>query len=258
MSGRVAWIHVAPVKGLAVEERDVVLLERSGVRENRRFHLIDDEGRLINGKRLGRLALVRAVWDQGTNDLELRFPEGEHVRAPVELGEPVTTVFYGRPVEGRLVEGPFAEALSSWAGEELRLVQPPEPGAALDRGSDGAVTLLSRAALGELAQAAGVPEVDARRFRMLFGIDGVAAHEEDEWIGRRVRIGDAVVEVQRRIGRCVVTKHDPESGERNLDTLDAIQAYRGEVPTEEPLPFGVCGTVVAPGRIRLGDAVTPG
>jgi hypothetical protein len=32
-------------------------------------------------------------------------------------------------------------------------------------------------------------EVDVRRFRMLVEVDGVAAHAEDEWVGRTVRIG---------------------------------------------------------------------
>jgi hypothetical protein len=29
---------------------------------------------------------------------------------------------------------------------------------------------------------------DTRRFRMLFQVDGCDAHEEDAWLGRRVRI----------------------------------------------------------------------
>ena len=40
-------------------------------------------------------------------------------------------------------------------------------------------------------------------------------------------------------------------------TLDTIAAYRAEVETEEPLPFGVWGEVAEPGRVRLGDEVVP-
>ena len=39
------------------------------------------------------------------------------------LGEPVTTSFYGRDVPGRSVVGPWAEALSTFVGRNLRLVQ---------------------------------------------------------------------------------------------------------------------------------------
>ena len=59
--GSVAWITVAPVKSLALVHRDEVELEPFGVRENRRFYLVDDHGRMINGKVIG--ALVRVVLD---------------------------------------------------------------------------------------------------------------------------------------------------------------------------------------------------
>ena len=61
MQGSVAWITIAPVKSLALVHRDEVELEPFGVRENRRFYLVDDNGRMINGKVVG--PLVRVVPD---------------------------------------------------------------------------------------------------------------------------------------------------------------------------------------------------
>jgi hypothetical protein len=257
MEARVAWISVAPVKGLAIAQRQEVLLERAGVRENRRFHVIGDDGRLLNGKQLGELMRVAADWVEETGTLELRFPDGSLAAAVVELGEPVTTSFYGRAVEGRIVAGPWADALSSFVGRPLRLVQPVEPGGGLDRGG-GAVTLLSTASLEAIREAAGANgPVDPRRFRMLFGVKGVDRHEEDSWIGRRVCIGEATALLRGNVGRCIVTSRDPDTGARTLATLDALADYRGGVETTEPLPLGVWGTVAEPGRVRLGDAVVP-
>lgn len=253
----VAWISVAPVKGLALGARAEVELERFGVRENRRFHLIDAEGNLLNGKRLGRLVAVEAGYEEDENLLELRFPDGEAVAGLVEAGATVVTSFYGRPVEGRLVRGPWSEALSTRLGREIRLVRPNDPGAGVDRGG-AAVSLVGTASLEALARAAGVDEpVDGRRFRMLFGIDGLEPHGEDVWLGRRVRIGEAVVVPRGNVGRCAVTTQNPETGVPDFDTLRTLASYRGDIPTSEPLPFGVWGDVVEPGRIRLGDEVTP-
>jgi uncharacterized protein YcbX len=258
MASRVAWISVAPVKGLALAQREEVLVEPFGVRENRRFHLIGEGGRLLNGKQLGPLVQVTADWDEAAHSLALTFPDGSRVDGEVELGEPVATNFYGhREVEGRLVVGPWAEALSSFGAHPLRLVQSDHPGGGLDRGR-GAVTLLSTASLDALRQAAGADgPVDPRRFRMLFGVEGVGAHEEDSWLDRRVQIGQATIVPRGNVGRCVVTTRDPETGERTLDTLDVLAGYRGDVETTEPLPFGVWGEVAEPGRVRLGDAVVP-
>jgi uncharacterized protein len=258
MRARVAWISVAPVKGLALVQREEVLLERFGVRENRRFHLIGADGRLLNGKQLGELFQVAAEWDEDTRTLALRFPDGSRLAGEVELGQTVTTSFYGRrQVDGRLVVGPWAEALSSFVDQPLRLVEPTKPGGGLDRGA-GAVSLLSTASLEALRTAANTDDpVDPRRFRMLFGVEGVGPHEEDSWLGRQIRVGAATVHLRGNVGRCVVTSRDPDSGARTLPTLDVLADYRGDVETTEPLPFGVWGEVVEPGRVRLGDPVEP-
>ncbi len=90
---------------------------------------------------------------------------------------------------------------------------------------------------------------------MLIEIDGVAAHEEDGWVGRRVRIGAAVVVMHGHVGRCLVTSRDPETGEVDLPTLDMLGGYRRDLDTTEPLPFGIYGEVLEPGRVSVGDAV---
>ena len=97
---RVTAITYAPVKGLGLAHVDEVELEPTGVRENRRFHLIDDDGRLINGKFAGTPVQVAATADHDGTSLSLRFPDGSVQDGPVTLGEPVETNFYGRPVAG--------------------------------------------------------------------------------------------------------------------------------------------------------------
>jgi len=195
--------------------------------------------------------------DRDGRVLALRFPDGTVVAGEVEPGEPVETGFFGRPVQGHLVDGPWSQALSDFAGARLRLIRADEPGAGSDRGARGTVSLVSAASLERLAAEAGVDAVDGRRFRMLFTIDGVAAHEEDGWVGRDVAVGDAVLRPNGLVGRCAVTTHDPDTGVPTLDTLHVLRAYRGDVPTDEPLPFGVWGEVVRPGRVAVGDSVAP-
>ena len=257
MEGSVAWITIAPVKALALVHRDEVELESIGVRENRRFYLVDEDGRMVNGKVAGMLVRVVPDYDDGQGRLALQFPDGGVIAGDVEVGEAVTTDFFGRPVAGRLVVGPWSEALSELAGHQLRLVRLERPGDGTDRGQGAGVSLVANSSLEALARAAGIERVDGRRFRMLFGVDGVPAHAEDGWLGRRVRIGDAVIVPHGNVGRCVVTKQDPDTGVPDLDTLGALAEYRSDVETTERLPFGVWGEVVEPGRVRLGDPVEP-
>ena len=167
----------------------------------------------------------------------------------------MSTEFAGpRTVEGRLAVGPWSAAISDYLERELRLVQVAEPGGAFPDGRP--VSLVSEASLRELAGHAGVDAVDGRRFRMLIGLDGCGAHEEDSWIGRRIRVGDVVLEVGGPIDRCAATTRNPDTGEVDLDTLRAIKRYRG-LRDGRHADFGVFAAVVEPGRVRVGDAVEP-
>jgi uncharacterized protein len=247
----VAWLSIAPVKGLGLEARDEIQLERFGVADNRRFYLVDESGRMVNGKVAGALVAIHPrVFD---SSLALELPDGTIVEDRIELGAAVTTNFFGRPVRGHLVVGPWSEALSAALDRAVRLVETDEPGAGVDRGS-GAVTILSRASLTALSRVLG-DDVDERRFRMLIGVDGCREHEEDEWLERDVAIGEAVVRPRGNVGRCAVTTQNPSTGVPDLGTLKGLAAYRA-VGTE-PLPFGIYGEVVRPGRIRIGDPVIP-
>jgi uncharacterized protein len=233
---------------------DAIQLDATGVRGDRRFYVIDEEGVLTNAKRVQKLLTVQAAATDGR--LTLSFPDGAVVEGEVELGGPVETLFYGRPVAGRLVPGPWNDALSELAGKPLRLARTEREGDGHDRGQKAGASLVSTGSLHALADAAGSREpVDGRRFRMTIGVDGVEAHAEDSWIGSHVRVGGAVVLVQNKVGRCATTTLDPDRGIPDFDTLKAIAAYRGDVPSPERLPFGVWAGVVAPGPVAVGDPV---
>jgi uncharacterized protein YcbX len=152
-----------------------------------------------------------------------------------------------------VVAGPFAAALSELLGARVRLVRADDPGGAFD---DSPVSVLSDASLEELARRSGRDGVDGRRFRMLVHVAGTRPHEEDEWLGRDVRIGEAVVRITKQDARCRMTTRNPETGIRDFDTLQAIRDYRG-LRGGKSIDFGVYGDVVEPGRIRVGDAVDP-
>ena len=252
---RVSALSVCAVKGMRITSRQELTLDASGAPDNRRFYLVDHHGRMVNGKRLGALTTIVPTYDDSERRLALEFPRGEVVSGDVETGPRIDTQFFSRPRPATLVIGPWADAISAHVGETVRLVE--SPSGAVDRGRAGGVTLISRASLGRLAEIADVQNVDARRFRMLVEIEGVAAHEEDGWVGGRLRVGTALVAVHGHVGRCAVTTRDADSGRVDLPTLDILGSYRGEADTTEPLAFGIYGAVREPGTVRVGDRVTP-
>ena len=209
---------------------------------------------MVNAKRLRTLQAVVADYSEADRSPLAALPGREGRDRHVEPGARLQPRFFSTKVAAVAVVGPWSAALSAYVGQPVRLVE--SQGAAVDRGPEGTVSLISRATLERVTQAAGLDRpIDARRFRMLFQIDGAAAHEEDDWLGRPLRIGAATVIMRGHVGRCLVTKLDPESGIRDVETLDALASYRGDAATTEPLACGVYGTVLEPGSVRVGDAV---
>jgi uncharacterized protein YcbX len=252
----VVRISVAPVKSLGLVHPGEVVLEPGGVAGNRRFWLRDERGALYAGKRDGTMMRIGPEWEEATRRLALTFPDGDRVEDVAELGDLVEAELYRLPLPCRRVIGPWQEAISRFVGRPLEFLWADD--GAVDRTPHGgSVSLVSRASLDRLREEGGfADQIDGRRFRMLFEIDGVSAHEEDTWIGGKVRIGDATVVFNGDIGRCIVTSRDPATGVVDLATLVTLASYRRDGVTE-PLPFGVYGSVLTPGRVRVGDSVTP-
>ncbi len=250
----VTGLATTVVKGTRLRTAQQIELGASGARGDRLFYVIDEGDRMVNGKQVGELTAVLAAYSEPEHELFLTFPDGSSVGGPVVAGRRLRTRMYSRSDEPRLLDGPWAAALSEYVGQPLRLVQTDR---GVDRGQRGGASLVSRASIARLAQAAGGAAVDPRRFRMLIEIDGVGAHVEDGWVGHDVRVGDALVHVHGHVGRCLITSRDPDTGQIDLPTLDILRDYRGQLDTTEPLPFGIYGEVREPGLIRLGDPVVP-
>jgi hypothetical protein len=250
----VARLNVAPVKGLALAHPERVDLSERGVAGDRRFYLVDDGGRLITTEESHALVRVRADYEEDAERLTLHFPGGSSIGGnAAALADPIVTKMYGREVPGRLLTGPWDQPLSRIAGRPIRLARVARDG---DGNDAYPASLVSTASVEELSRRAG-RTVDARRFRMLIEVAGCdAPHEEDGWIGGRVRVGGSVLAVAEQDARCVVTTVNPETGVSDLPTLKLIAGYRG-VRGGEGIDFGVYATVARPGPIRVGDPVEP-
>jgi uncharacterized protein YcbX len=134
---------------------------------------------------------------------------------------------------------------SSEAAELIRAVS--GPGAQLTRPSSGhefdeaPILLLSDGSVHQLGY-------DHRRFRPNIYFEGADGPIEQDWIGRRVRVGDLVLSVDKPDVRCVITTIDPDTIEVDLDVLKRTNDELGGL-------LGVYCTVVEPAMVSVGDEV---
>lgn len=119
------------------------------------------------------------------------------------------------------------------------------PGVGLTDSSWPSVTLCNMASHRAVEQKLGRP-LSIHRWRGNIWFDGLPVWEEFDWIGREVRIGEAVLKVHERTERCLATTANPETGQRDADTLGTLETWGHR-------DFSVKAEVIRGGEIRVGD-----
>ena len=256
----VAAIHIAPVKSLGLAHPQTVQVGSRGIVEDRRFYLVNRQGRLVTQREMGPLVQVTAEYTEASQRLRIRFPKGDAIEGPVKLGKAIGTPIWGRRVWGHLVEGDWNAALAEFCGESIFLVASDEPGQCYDEYPPSLVSQESLERLGQQAcpepgrRAEGGATFNSLRFRPNFLLKGCQPHQEDSWLGRTIRIGRELrVNLTAPDPRCAVITQDPLTGKPDVDTLSLIKSYRSDPRTAY---FGVYGVVQHPGPVSVGDDVT--
>ena len=113
------------------------------------------------------------------------------------------------------------------------------------------IHLLTTSSLDRLAELYPEGAADIRRFRanILVGTKGLSGFVENGWLGRRLRIGEVTLEITVDSRRCAMTTLAQGDLPRDRGILDTITRFNGA-------NLGVYATVVVPGAISSGDAVT--
>lgn len=225
----VASLRRYPVKSLVGESLEVADVVQRGLRGDRLWAVVDEDGKLGSGKSSRRFRKMEGLLDLVASydgDVPLvRFPDGRVIRGDDPEIDAAVSEHVGRPV-----------ALAR-EGEVSHF-------------DDGPVHLVTTASLRAVEQRLGEP-VDPRRFRPNLVVDtgDLAGMVEDTWLGRRVAVGEVVLEVTDRMPRCVMVNL-PQIGLGATRVLDVV----GELNDAH---LGVLATVVTPGRVRVGDPVRP-
>jgi uncharacterized protein YcbX len=248
-------LSVTPVKALRLSHPAESELTEGGIPADRRFYLIDETDGLVDASDHPTLLRIVPDYDPAAERLRLSFPDGSVVEDATDgLAGKVTTDFFGRMVDGHVVEGAFEAALSAFAGRPLRLAR-------VTRDGDGQdvhpLTLVSSESIHDLGRRGDRSDLDPRRFRMNLEIEGCEPYEEDSWEGELVRVGEVTIRLRGQIPRCVVTTLGPDTGEKDFGTLTHIARYRPRIGGRGGLPFGMYAVVVRAGRVRVGDPVEP-
>jgi uncharacterized protein YcbX len=198
-----------PVKTLAGERLDRADVTFNGIVGDRIVHVRGPEGVRTSRRHHNLLGLHATLG-----------PDGE----PLVDGQPWTSP----ETLARVRTAAGADAtLARYDGPERFDVLP------LLVATDGAITSFGR---------------DVRRLRPNIVIDGVDGMDEITWPGAELHIGDTVIALDSRRGRCPMTTVDP-------DTLAVDRAVLKDIITRFDGKLALNADVIRPGTIHVGDPV---
>ena len=186
--------------------------------------------------RNGILARFTSHYDDMTQILALRAPDGRHVEANLASTDGRATV-----------ETFLADVLGSEARGRLRLLS--SPGYHFMDSTKGFVSLINVASLREIERIAG-RAVDPLRFRANIYVDGLKPWQEFDLVDCRLRIGEAELVAIKRTDRCAATQVNPQSGERDIDMLRLLE---GQFAHHD---CGIYLRVTRSGRLASADTLT--
>ncbi len=198
-----------PVKTLAGERLDVAEITTNGIVGDRIVHVRGPEGVRTSRRHHNLLGLHAMLGADGQ---------------PIVDGQPWNSPEVLERV--RAAAGQDA-TLAPYDGPERFDVLP------LLVATDGAISSFGR---------------DIRRLRPNIVIDGVDGMDEIHWPGAELHIGDVVIALDSRRGRCPMTTVDP-------DTLGVDRAVLKDIIHRFDGKLALNADVLRPGVVRVGDPV---
>lgn len=192
------------------------------------------------------------VWAPCTNfSIGAKLPGLMAIEA--RLDEACERVTLTHPALGTLTVQPDAEpqALIDWTkplmdparAQSARVVR--VPGRGMTDTEYPSISIGNLASHRVVEQKLGQP-LSTVRWRANIWLDGLAPWEEFDLVGKTLRIGSAEIAIREPVVRCLATTANPETGQRDADTLSVLNDDR---------EFCVYAEVTAAGDIALGDTV---
>jgi uncharacterized protein len=257
MAATLAHIYRYPVKSLSAEPLGQAdLAAGSRLANDRRFAIAHGASRIDLSApawqpKTSFLALVR---NERLAKLATRFDDATDSLTISRDGKQVCRGKLTDPIGRSVIE----QFLAAFLGDEARGT----PRIAAGHG-DGSVaftdvpepylSIIGLASIKDLERVARA-SIDPLRFRANFYVADLPPWGEFDWIGKKLRVGQAVLEIVRRIGRCAATEVHPSgeraSGTRDMRVLSPLQSGFGHTD------MGVYARVIQSGKATVGDQLS--
>jgi uncharacterized protein len=259
VSPRLVGLTIYPIKGargIPVEQSEV---DDFGLRYDRRWMVVNQQGDFLTQRDYPQLALVAPII--GNQTMKVNAPGMPTLELPLSPSDVVRTrvTVWEDSCEASWTGEQSARWFSAYLGRECSLVHMP---AGVVRPADETYApagvrvsfadafpflLISEESLADLNCRLTVP-LPMNRFRPNLVVAGGDPYAEDSW--GPIQIGEMSLRVVKPCSRCLVTTTDQETGQRGKEPLRTLATYRN---VDGKVMFGQNVVHEGTGRLRLGD-----
>lgn len=268
MNYAVSHIYIYPIKSLGGIQLLNALVEPEGLKYDRRWMLVDDEGCFLSQRSLPQLCLFDVSMDNQTIFITHRnFPNNEisfSIHAFSE--ENIQVKIWDDEVEANLVDATIDKWFSNILKTNCRLVRHStstkrkvdnqfalkgdESDSYRTGFSDGfPILIIGEKSLDDLNDKLQ-NKIQMNRFRPNIVFSGGNAFDEDNF--GEIEIGSSKMKVVKPCSRCVMTTIDQHTSSRGNEPLQTLSTYR---KTNNKIHFGQNVLVVSVGEIKVGDEI---
>lgn len=262
-------LYTYPIKSLGGIQLHESIVQPRGLQYDRRWMLVDTEGRFVSQREVAELALLGTaieppfliVFSKKNPALRLQILLEPAVASMPELEVQIW--------DDRCVARVHAPEINRWfsehLGASLRLVfmsdltqraadaQYAPAGTPVSFADGFPILLLGQATLDDLNSRLATP-LPMNRFRPNFVFEGGAPFEEDNWSD--FQIGDQVFRGVKPCARCIIPTTDQDTAQRAAEPLQTLATYRQQ---GRKILFGqnVIWMGTGQGRVQVGDEISP-
>ena len=273
---RLSRIRMYPVKSTRGSDLTAATVEPWGLRDDRRWLVIDAAGDTLTARSNDRMLAVHAapapdggltLTAPGYDPLTVPRPAADAERLPVTISRLDRCLAAGKPADAWLSEVLAEPVRLAWQDDPRRRAVGAQhggrPGDQVSLADTGPLLLTTTASLSRLNEwvsatrserdePAGEP-LSMVRFRPNVVVDGAAIEPfaEDGW--ERVTIGSVPFRFAERCDRCVLTTIDPDTRAHGKEPIRTLSRHRR---ADGKVWFGVRLIPLATGTIRLDDPIT--
>lgn len=235
---QISEINIYPIKSLGGISLNEAVIEEKGLKYDRRWMLVDDNGKFFTQREFSKMAVLKVSLETdnlkvSNADDSLLIPFSEN-----EDGEEIEVVVWNSKLTARTAKNEINEWFSDALQTNCRLVQMNKnsnrlvnPVYAVRKFQDTVsfadgypFLLIGSSSLDDLNSRLENP-LPMNRFRPNFVVKGAEPFAEDNW--KKIKIGNEIFYIVKPCERCVMTTVDQDKGvPKGKEPLKTLATYR--------------------------------